>query len=591
MKIRLDTLAAALLSAVATTLYHNHFSVPILQHNDAADINPHNSDIVIDEVSLNSNNDSSSNDELNSNLLKTKRNLDSLTPSKAYKLKKMFHYDDRESGFKRKTESYMPYMPSLDGYMSTHSTYRFLTVREQVLTVIGEAKHGLWREQDNGIIRLYRKYKSSGVPVGANVYDSVHHTRIKEDYKAVLIPGVETSDDEGWAGYRYAQEDDKDGRAAFVDVDIYHPYFEGKYDNHPVIDLPQFICTMSDYNYTESKAIWDYVKLQRNANQIGPLGIRAGLDITELYTDAVKLDFFPDANMWIQVGRNVNGKNVFKDIFNQSDIDDMNMSMDVAYRALDKSKVDFEVYLVERTSWNVPYIFVTVIVDNKENDHLSYVRPNGLYWDKLVEKGLDSGIKTQVTFDPEMPIIEKDGSQVTRTMRYTPLSAMNVLDGYGYGNWCPQKGGDWAYYPDNPSGSGWPNQYQEVTPVCDGFVVDVKLFANLDVPTWNSTTFQLYNAGTQKRNQTYIGLGNQYGDFTDDYLVSNGITNPHALHFTSRSNPRKKIQGITVTFDEIGETNRWVHPVTGDLTPKGTGLTKLEKKWRNKRLDKIVFPY
>ena len=41
---------------------------------------------------------------------------------------------------------------------------------------------------------------------------------------------------------------------------------------------------MSTYNYPESKAIWDYVKLQRNANQIGPLGIRAGLDITELYT-------------------------------------------------------------------------------------------------------------------------------------------------------------------------------------------------------------------------------------------------------------------------------------------------------------------
>ena len=45
----------------------------------------------------------------------------------------------------RKTDSFMPYMPMKDGWFQTHSTYRFLTVREQVMTAIGEAKHGLWR--------------------------------------------------------------------------------------------------------------------------------------------------------------------------------------------------------------------------------------------------------------------------------------------------------------------------------------------------------------------------------------------------------------------------------------------------------------
>ena len=40
------------------------------------------------------------------------------------------------------------------------------------------------------------------------------------------------------------------------------------------------------------------------------------------------------------------------------------MKMDIAYRALDNSKVDFEVYLIERPFFNFPYIFITIVMDN-----------------------------------------------------------------------------------------------------------------------------------------------------------------------------------------------------------------------------------
>ena len=126
--------------------------------------------------------------------------------------------------------------PMYDGWMQTHNTYRFFSVREQVMTAIGEAKHGLWRIQDNGIVRLYRIAGSQGVPVGADVMDPNLQPIIQRDYKAILAPGEESGDEVGWAGWRYSQDDDGDGMAAFVDVSICHPYFVGKYENHSTKD-------------------------------------------------------------------------------------------------------------------------------------------------------------------------------------------------------------------------------------------------------------------------------------------------------------------------------------------------------------------
>ena len=478
----------------------------------------------------------------------------------------------------------MPFLPALEGYFQTHNTYRFLTVREQVLTVIGEAKHGMWRIQDNGLFRLYRKVGAIGVPVGADVYNPSLQASITTDYKPVLAPGLETGDTAGWAGYRYSQDADGDGQAAFIDIPIYHPYFKGSYDDHPVMDLPHWFCTMSGANFTYAKIVWDYSSKQPNANIIGPLGKRAGLDVKEHYTNTIKFDLFPDARMWIQVGHG----DASKDVFDQSDIDDRNMSMDVAYRALDTSKVDYEIYLIERAFFNVPYIFITVVMDNKENNHMRYTRPAGLYWDKLVEKGLaHKEIKTEMTYDPEMPVIE-DGRQVVKTMRYTPFYGLNHLDrphDDRSGGWCPQKGGYWGSYPNNPGRSAFPNQYQEATPVCDGFVVDIKIYANLDAPTWDSPIFQLQNAGTTENPQVYFGEGNNYGDFTDPYLIKNGFKNPHKLHFveTSNLNP-KPIQAISVTFEDIGKSSMYNDPITGDVIPTERGLTDQETAERQAKI-------
>jgi hypothetical protein len=350
-----------------------------------------------------------------------------------------FYYDPKK-GHKMKTNSYMPFMPALDGFVQTHYTYRFLTVREQVLSIIGEAKHGVWRIQDNGMVRLYRIAGEMGVPVGADVMDTSLEAAITMDYKAFLVAGSESGDEAGWAGYRYSQEADGDGQAAFVDVPIYHPYFDGVYDDHVPLDLPHWYCTMSGPNYTDAIEVWDYAVKQPGANKVGPLGQRAGLDIKEHYPNVIKMDLFADANMWVQVGMGDEDM----DIFNQTDIDSGTMSMNVAFRALDKAKVDYEIYMIERPFFNVPYLFVTVVIDNKENTDMRYTRPDGLYWDGLVERGLTAGLTTTITFDPVVPVIESDGSQVDATMRFVPFYGLNHLDrpnDDGSGGFCPAKGG------------------------------------------------------------------------------------------------------------------------------------------------------
>ena len=75
------------------------------------------------------------------------------------------------------------------------------------------------------------------------------------------------------------------------------------------------------------------------------------------------MDMLSDAMFWVQVGMG----DLAKDVFNQTDIDDGTMSLDISYRALDTSKVDMDVYLIERPFFNVPYLFITTISDNKEN--------------------------------------------------------------------------------------------------------------------------------------------------------------------------------------------------------------------------------
>ena len=68
-----------------------------------------------------------------------------------------FYYTKGLNPRPKKTTSKVPHLPVLSGYVSTNNTYRFFNIAEQGLTMIGEGKHGLWRIQDNGMIREYRK--------------------------------------------------------------------------------------------------------------------------------------------------------------------------------------------------------------------------------------------------------------------------------------------------------------------------------------------------------------------------------------------------------------------------------------------------
>ena len=68
-----------------------------------------------------------------------------------------FYYTSDRDPRPSTTHSKIPHLPVYMGYMQTNDTYRFVNVAEQVFTMTGEGKHGLWRVQENGMIREYRR--------------------------------------------------------------------------------------------------------------------------------------------------------------------------------------------------------------------------------------------------------------------------------------------------------------------------------------------------------------------------------------------------------------------------------------------------
>jgi hypothetical protein len=97
------------------------------------------------------------------------------------------------------------------------------------------------------------------------------------------------------------------------------------------------------------------------------------------------------------------------------------------------------------------------------------------------------------------------------------------------GGACPSKGGDWAAYPFGDAGGGWPINYEEITPFCDGFLIDVKCWANL-IYNWDDPALALGNAGFD--GETIIDYamdGNVYGEYTDPYLINKKVENPHKM--------------------------------------------------------------
>ena len=69
-----------------------------------------------------------------------------------------------------------------------------------------------------------------------------------------------------------------------------------------------------------------------------------------------------------------------------------------------------------------------------------------------------------------------------------------------------------------------------MTPVCDGIVMDIKLFSNLQVPSWKDKSLFQGNAGFDgKLIVNYTSDVNIYGRYTDPYLLSINAINPYEM--------------------------------------------------------------
>ena len=144
---------------------------------------------------------------------------------------------------------------------------------EQTAVLIGESKHGIWWVQENGRIREYRATGKTGLPEGVDANDpNINDSQMKSvinDYKA-FIPEA------GVKGYFEPDRRVERGRQNYVDLTIYHPKYQGKYEKHVPIDLQHFYCTLSQAHFPFMKEAWQYAVAQPMANRIGPLRKRAG---------------------------------------------------------------------------------------------------------------------------------------------------------------------------------------------------------------------------------------------------------------------------------------------------------------------------
>ena len=133
-------------------------------------------------------------------------------------------------------------------------------------------KKGMWRIQDNGHIREYRKYGNDGLRDGVDPnlqsIDIENRNIIKHQYTHYK-PDEPTL-------YKLPKDKVKNGYLQYIDLTIYHPKYNHKYDNHVPIDLAHFYCSLSQGGYKHMQRAWQYATKQKAMNQIGPLGKRAG---------------------------------------------------------------------------------------------------------------------------------------------------------------------------------------------------------------------------------------------------------------------------------------------------------------------------
>lgn len=452
------------------------------------------------------------------------------------------------------TDSGIPHLPAYYGQMQTNNTYRFFNVNEMVATMIGEGKHGMWRYQDNGSVREYLKQGGTGISASTSMDDILNPdaatlAALQDNYTHLDAAG-------SWGTYRADGDQVNDNGTAdtsddylnYVDLTISHAKYDNKadggYDSHAPIDLPGWYCTMSGPEYPNARAAMRFAFAQEGANKVGPLGERAGLDIKENYLNVLRLELLPDANAWVNASGDV-------------DVID--------WQAIDAKRTPYELYLVERPFFNEEYLFYVAVFDdrNKKGRNFSYIRPDGAYYEHLMERKAN-GEKLpwfNTRLSKKFPDFatqkeEKNGEFNGRShgkARATPVNLFGTHHPGGAGmtipnGACPAMGGDYGadYY-----GAAWPNNYQEITPLCDAVMVDIKGYANLDGAAWNTVGKYLPNAtinGAENSGDRdadgnpltrgYIDDPGVYGAYTDSYL--DGVKNPE--QFTGTGTQSKTYQ-------------------------------------------------
>jgi hypothetical protein len=428
-------------------------------------------------------------------------------------------------GRPNKTHSGIPHLPVYSGYMSTNSTYRFVNIAEQVFTMIGEGKHGLWRAQESGYVREYLKKGQKGLPDGSDLMAPQNLNTINEKYASSLP-------DESWDGYKYPdQKLAADGSLNFIDLPITHPKYQGKYGSHTPVDLPTWYCTMSESDYPYAQQAMNFAFSQEAANKIGPLGKRAGLDVKENYSKVIRLKHFSDASAWVNVGQE--GKD----------------QLHAKWEAINADKTKVEFYVVERNFFNRPFLFVMAVFDNEDNKDFRYIRPDGAYYESIKSRINTAETKSEVTVQPRFWL--NDGSLAKAVG--LPVYGVHHPNraAYDAGGACPMKGGDWGRYPNVSGGSGWPTQYEEVTPLCDAVLVDIKFTTNLDGRDWTDPNKYLANAGKGTQTIAYTMQPGKYGEFADPYNKKRGAVNGDSMSIPAT---------MTVTFPAVSKAVDYVQP-------------------------------
>ena len=233
----------------------------------------------------------------------------------------------------------------------------------------------------------------------------------------------------------------------------------------------------------------------------------SGFDIKENFLNVLRLMKFQDTNLWV------------------------NVQEQVKFKAVDLSKYDYEVYLYERPLYNRPKLYLAIVMERKGQRVLEYIRKFGSYWTGLSQNYQNQNHLLSINGEEKYSLdFEVVGETNPVKLVYSKVYSFQNLTGGA----CPEKGGDLGRYPWGDAGGGWPVNYQEVTPLCNGLALDVKFWNNLFLEKdWTDPRFNLANAPYKGETVVeYMVDANLYGDFTDDYLKKERKENPYILKLT-----------------------------------------------------------